>query len=330
MAEQIRTRLDWEDVRFFAALARHGSLSAAARALGVNHATVARRLAELERALSARLFERRPDGYQLTEAGRIALEATGAMEEAAHALRRLEARDPLAGLVRITATPSLAEAFLVSRLRSLQERHPAIDVEIIAERRFMSLPRHAADLALRLGRPKDSELIGRRLLNIGFGFYATSEWRNRMAKGAAPVFVGFDEANADLPEALWLARCFPAARFCIRANSHMTQAIAARSGAGVALIPHFLGVNDAGLVPLPFPESAMTGGGIAGGLNRAGERKVRVGCVSGSERIPLERPPARELWLLLRRDARAAPHVTVARDFLIELFHRDRAMFEGG
>ena len=330
MAEQIRTRLDWEDVRFFAALARHGSLSAAARALGVNHATVARRLAELERALSARLFDPRPDGYQLTGAGRIALQAPGAMEAAAHGLRRLEARDPLAGLVRITATPSLAEGFLVSRLRSLQERHPAIDVEIIADRRFMSLPRHEADLALRLGRPKDSELIGRRLLIMGFGFYATSEWRARIAKGAAPVFVGFDEANADLPEALWLARRFPAARFRIRANSHMAQAIAARTGAGIALIPHFVAVNDAGLVPLPFPAGAMTRGGIAAGSNRAGEGKVRVGSASASESVPLERPPARELWLLLRRDARVAPHVTVARDFLTELFRQERGMFEGG
>src|SRR5438105_6972666 len=110
MADRFRTAdIDWEDVRFFAALARHGSLSAAARALSVNHATVARRLAALEQSLGTRLFKRRPSGYELTGAGRSALEAADAMETAATALSGLEPEAALTGLGRITATPSLAE-----------------------------------------------------------------------------------------------------------------------------------------------------------------------------------------------------------------------------
>src|SRR5262252_2200573 len=121
MADRFRTaRIDWEDVRFFAALARHGSLSATARALTVNHATVARRLVALEQTLGTKLFKRRPTGYELTAAGRDALEAADAMEGAAVALSRLEPEPALtgvavirtkpvsAGSVRITATPSLA------------------------------------------------------------------------------------------------------------------------------------------------------------------------------------------------------------------------------
>src|SRR5579863_7524759 len=102
MADQFRTAADWEDVRFFAALARHGGLSAAARALSVNHATVARRVAGLERTLGAKLIERRPNGYELTAAGRDALAAAGAMEAAAQSLPRAGRTEPVGGLIRIT------------------------------------------------------------------------------------------------------------------------------------------------------------------------------------------------------------------------------------
>src|SRR5215470_3807034 len=111
MVDRFRTGLDWADVRVFAALARCGSLSATARALSVNHATVARRLAGLEQALGSKLLERRPTGYELTAAGRSALGPATAMETAANELRRFEPEPTLSGLVRITATPSLAETF---------------------------------------------------------------------------------------------------------------------------------------------------------------------------------------------------------------------------
>src|SRR4051794_29968453 len=128
MADRFRTGLDWEDVRFFTALARLGSLSATARALGVNHATVARRIAGLEVALGAKLFERRPGGYELTGQGRSALEAASAMEGAAQALSIIEPSPVLAGMVRLTATPSLAEGFLIPRLAAFREQHPALDL----------------------------------------------------------------------------------------------------------------------------------------------------------------------------------------------------------
>src|SRR5215468_9268905 len=142
MADRFRTALDWADIRVFAMLARHGSLSATARALGVNHATVARRLADLEQALENKLFERRSTGYQLTAAGRRALEPAAAMENAAGALGRLGPEPSLAGLIRVTATPSLAETFLIPRLKALHKVHPALDFEILAERQRASLPRH--------------------------------------------------------------------------------------------------------------------------------------------------------------------------------------------
>jgi len=100
--------MDWEDVRFFLALARRGSLSAAARHLHVNHATVARRIGALEAALGQVLFERRPDGYGLTRNGEAALEAAAAMEASALALSDAVRHDEPQGTVRVTAVPSVA------------------------------------------------------------------------------------------------------------------------------------------------------------------------------------------------------------------------------
>lgn len=288
------TAVDWEDVRFFVALVRHRSLSATARALRVNHATVARRVAGLEAALGAALFERRPGGYELTDAGRRALDGASVMEGAAETLPRLEsATRPLAGLLRLTATPTLTDSFLIRQLAVFHARHPALDIELIADHRSLSLPRREADIALRLGRPDDGELIARRLVTIRFAFYATPAWRDRIADGAAPAFVGFDEANAAVPEAAWLASRFPAGRLAMRSNSHRSQAIAARAGYGVALLPRFLGAGEADLVPIALAAA----------------------------------PPDRALWLLTRRDIRLVPRIRLATDFLVDLFGRERNLF---
>jgi DNA-binding transcriptional LysR family regulator len=295
MSDRFRTGLDWEDVRFFAALARHGSLSATARALTVNHATVARRIAALEQALGTKLFKQRPTGYELTPAGRGALEAADTMESAAAALSRLEPEPTLAGLVRITATPSLAEGFLIPRLASLQRSHSALDLEIVAEPRPISLQRHQSDIALRLGRPERGELLGRCVAHVGYGFYAAPVWRDRLKEGAAPSFIGFDEAGSQFPEAQWLTRRFGNPRLGFRCNNQIGQIAAARAGSGVAMLPRFLAAGDPTLVEVQLSAT----------------------------------PPTRELWLLTRRDAQRAARIRVVADFLCDLFRRERTLFKG-
>src|ERR1700709_1853620 len=168
MPEQKRTAgLDWEDIRYFVALARHGSLSRTARALRVNHATVGRRVARLETKLGRSLFDRRADGYALTAEGKAVLDEAQAMDEAAlSVLRRLDAGTELSGLVRLTAARVLAEGFIIERLGELHKRYPALDLELISDARVISLARRQADIALRLGSPKDSDLVGRRVAKI--------------------------------------------------------------------------------------------------------------------------------------------------------------------
>ncbi|NTJ66171.1 LysR family transcriptional regulator [Agrobacterium rhizogenes] len=295
MADQIRTAPDWEDIRIFIALARHGSLSAAARALSVNHATIARRIASLERTLGERLVERRPDGYVLTLAGNRALQAASDMETAAATLRRGGADESPRGVVRLSATPGLAQSFLVERLARLAARHSGLDIEVATDVRLVSLERREADIALRLGRPQDGDVVAKRLVNFGFGFYASSEWCHWLENGVAPVFVGFDEANAHLPEAIWLARRFPEARTAFRTSNQFAQAAAAKADAGVALLPHFIGRADDNLSP----------------------------CLQSHEL-----PPSRELWLVTRRhDSKDLAIVTVV-DFLMQVFRGERDLFE--
>src|SRR5262249_4858313 len=142
--------LDWEDVRYFVALARNGTLSATARALRVNHATVGRRIASLEALLGRALFARRAGGYALTAEGKAVLGEASAMDEAALSVLRLpDAGTELSGLVRLAAGRVLAERFLIDRLRAFHERYPAIDLEVTGGSRLVSLAKREADVALR-------------------------------------------------------------------------------------------------------------------------------------------------------------------------------------
>ena len=244
MADQKRTELDWQDVRTFVALARHGSLSAAARMLSVNHATIARRLHSLEESLGEKLVERRPEGYVLTPAGAHALEAATDMEQAAQILGRGMTDGAPSGLVRINSSPGLSAGFLVSRLPGLATRYPGLDIDLAPALRSVSLERHEADIAIRFDKPKDGDVIARPLTTVGYGFYGTEEACASVEAGGDPVFISFNEADAYLTSATWLAKHFPRARVAFRAKDQFLQSIAARTGAGLALIPHFIGRAD--------------------------------------------------------------------------------------
>ena len=281
-------------MRVFLALGRHGSLSAAARALSVNHATIARRIQSLEDRLGDKLVDRRPDGYALTPAGRLALAAASEMEAAALTLAREgDEDDAVRGLVRVNAPPALSQGFLIDRLARLSAVHPGLDLDLATDLRPVSLDRHRADIAVRLMRPRDGDFIAKPLGTMGFGFYGTPAICAAVEGGAAPVFVGFDEENADMPDATWLAQHFPRRRVAFRANNHMSQAIAARTGAGLALLPHYIGRQVPGL-----RECALT---------------------------PTRE--AREMWLLIRGQDRKARAIRTVADHLRQVFEEERALF---
>jgi DNA-binding transcriptional LysR family regulator len=279
--------LDWEDVRFFSALARHGSLASTARTLKVTHATVSRRLENLESTLGHPLFTRNARGYSLNAAGAATLAEAAQMEMAACALteKRNDA-GTIAGLVRITVARVFADGFLAERLAPLSALHPALEIELVATSRNLSLARREAEIALRLARPVAGELTVRRVATLDYGFYASPEYAGRIATGEAPAFIGFDEGSEYVPEAAWAKRFLTGKQVTLRANSQGAQAAAARGGAGIALLPGLLARSMTGLIPVPFDET----------------------------------PPSRELWLLMRPDVARLARVRTVADHLVALF----------
>ena len=289
--KKLTATLDWEDIRYFTALAHHGTLAATARSLRVTHATVARRLASFEAALGRPLFTRGTEGFALNAAGAAALAEAAQMEMAACALaERREHPNTIAGSVRITSARILADGFLAERLAPLQARHPELDIELLATSRNVSLARREAEIALRLARPASGDLLARRVMTLDYGFYAAPEYIKRLESGEQAVFITFDDGSDHVPEAAWTRRFLTGRRIVLRANSQLSQALAARAGRGVALLPGLVARTLGGLASVDFDQT----------------------------------PPARELWLLMRADVARLARVRTVADHLVELFHEHR------
>jgi len=167
--------LNWSSLKDFLAVAECGSLSEAARRYGVSQPTLTRRIAALESSLGAELFRRSPRGLELTEAGEAVVEPARQMEREAQALElAVSGRDrALAGTVRITATEGLAVEWLTPALADFREQHPRIDLEIIVRNTALNVLRREADIAIRLGRPQQMELVTRRVGELVLGLYAS-------------------------------------------------------------------------------------------------------------------------------------------------------------
>ncbi|MEK6345962.1 MAG: LysR family transcriptional regulator [Burkholderia sp.] len=294
MAEKKRTEVDWQDVRVFLALGRHGSLSAAARALGVNHATISRRIQSLEATLGEKLAERRPEGYVLTPAGTRALSVASDMESSVQTLGRGGADDAPKGIVRVNAPPALSQGFLIRKLAELPIRHPGLDIDLATDLRSISLERHEADIAVRVDRPEDGDFIAKPVGSMAYGFYGTPAACERIEAGGALTLVSFDEASTYIPDAGWLSQQYPQARVAFRASNHVAQAAAARSGVGLALLPHYIGRQEPELRP----------------------------CAIGPTR------PPREIWLLLRRQDRKDLPIRTVVEHVARVFDEARALFE--
>jgi DNA-binding transcriptional LysR family regulator len=246
---KILTMMDWENLRHFAALAAGGTLLAAARQLGVEHATVARRTAALEDELGLKLIDRRGRRLVLTTDGERIAAIVGRMEKDAGAITRAAdgARSQLAGEVTISAPPALAAASLTAPLVALHKQHPALTIRVIGESRSASLERREADIAIRLSRPEAGDLTLTKLGDVSFRFYASptyligtteAEWR----------FIGYDASMGRAPQQVALAKIASGRPFVFRSNDLEIQQAAARAGAGVAILPDFMAATDSDLV----------------------------------------------------------------------------------
>jgi DNA-binding transcriptional LysR family regulator len=287
--------MDWDDLRFFAELARTGSLSAAARVLRVDHSTVARRIASLEGALGIRLFDRLPRGYVLTPEGEQVQEWVAQLEEDVFALQRAiqGRRSGLSGTVRVSAPPAFASLFLAPRLGLMRERHPDIVLELSGTNVSVSLTRREADIALRLAQPEASSLITRKVATSAYGLFASRAYAIGRDPDAIDL-LGYEESLEHIPEQQWLRGFAQGRPLVLRANDLVSLLSAVRAGLGAAVLPFFATGNDLELVC----------------LRREGM-------------------PVRDVWLVVHEDVRRSPRVRVVMDMLIEILARERDLLEG-
>jgi len=284
--------MNWDDLRYFLAVAAEGSLSAAARALRVNPATVSRHVDALEARFEVRLFDRRQDGYGLTEAGeKLAARARGIETEMFGLARAFDAEDKgLAGTVAVTSTESLIIPFLIRNLPLLQARHPGIRLQIVNEYRFLNLSRREADVAIRLARPEQGDLVMRRIGTLGFGLYAAPSYLEaRGAPRSAADLAGhavidwLDGFPENAPVS-WLRHQMADRPPAVATNPASARLAAARAGAGIALVPCMVAEDVDGV--------------------------VRV--------LPEVEIPGVDLWLLVHRDLSRLARVRAVLDFIHE------------
>lgn len=243
---------DWDDLRFFMAVARAGSLSAAARRLEVNHSTVLRRLGSLELQLGVRLFERTPTGYFMTAAGEELRNRLGNLDEQIEsAQRHVAGRDTeLSGIIRITTTDTLALGLLTPLFVEFGKLHPAIELQVIINNAFSSLSKREADIAVRPSNLPPPHLIGRRAGRLGSSIYGAAPYlRNAPASDRLGdhAWVGFDDSLAHLSQAQWMEQQVPAGRVVYRVDSLAGMAQAVLHGAGLGLLLDVLAEPHAAL-----------------------------------------------------------------------------------
>lgn len=241
-------RIDWNDLRYVLAIHRGGSLSAAARELGVNQSTVSRRLAALQAALGAQLFERAGSAFLSTDAGKSVLSYAERVERELLSLEKEisgSSQQPH-GVVRITSVPTIINRLLVPRLPALIERHPGLRIEAIAEVRSVRLTQRETDIALRLIRPQPGTAICQRIGSIAYAVYAAQE-----SHASAIPWITYEEGYAHLPQARWVAQHDAGVTpipLAVSDGDTILQAV--QSGIGCGVLPTFIADEIPGLVRL--------------------------------------------------------------------------------
>ena len=247
--------IDWDDVRYFLAAARGGSVRAAAKHLGVNHATVLRRIAQLEGRLGAQMFEKLPSGYRLTEAGEEVLELAEQMEASSNRLEtRVFGRDQSArGLLRVTLPPFVATHLLMPDLADFARMHPDIEMEISSSGELANLTNREADVAIRIVADRKTlplNLHGLKGPELFSGVYMS---RDRLAawRAGAPDPIRWIVVSQNGISDWAREGEVRAAGVPFKTTDGETQIAAVRQGLGMTILPCFVGDADPLLVRAP-------------------------------------------------------------------------------
>jgi DNA-binding transcriptional LysR family regulator len=278
--------MEWDDLRVFLAIAREGTLGAAARKLGQTQPTMGRRLRALEASVGQSLFQRTSEGFVLTDEGSAVLNHAERMEEEALAFQRRLAgqQQQLDGVLRITSSDWFGETVLAPVLAEFSHIHPRVTIELLTDTRFLSLSRREADVAFRIQPFDEPDVVSRKLLRMPYGVYAkTGTPHPTPGDGTDATLITMDAAFGEMPDVAWLHRLLPQARVVFRSNARAIHAQMCAHGVGIAVLPRPLGDAHAGL-----------------------------------ERIELgEDPPTRDTWLGYHRDMRRLARLRALLDLVI-------------
>lgn len=294
--------MQWDDLRVFLAVAQNGSLRRAARALGIGQPTVVRHVRQLEHSLGGRLFERTRDGHRLTQAGQGLLPMAQGMADAATVIdrRRMAFADHRGGVVRVAAG-EWAARFLAPRLAALADREPDLTIELAEAHNDPDLDRREADLFVGHGVPARGHLV-----RVGLGTMAAAIYGNvdlvktqpaarTDARWHACAWVAYDAPHEYFRSMAWLMRRLGDHRPRVRANRFGLQVEAIRAGAGLGILPCFLGDADATFVRLTAPIDEL----------------------------------AADCWLLVHPDLRAVPRVRQLIDWIRSAFKEGAPALRG-
>lgn len=253
----VRANDNWDDYRYFLAVARGGTLSAAAAQLGTEHTTVARHIQALEQVLNTRLFHKSHVGYGLTSAGERLLATAEAIESALLASKAAAAGEQdIAGIVRVGAPDGFGSMFLAPRIHMLTAQHPRLEVEIFAAARLFSLTRREADIAIGLSGADHLRVASRRLTDYRMFVYGTKTYlkqapriRNRQDLLAHP-FIGYVEEHLFSPELSFASAIGVDYHARVRSTNLLTQVHATLAGQCLCIIPAYVAAAFPSLVPV--------------------------------------------------------------------------------
>jgi DNA-binding transcriptional LysR family regulator len=295
------SRFDWDDLRFFLAVARAGRLTAAARRLGADHATVSRRISALEGALKAKLFERRPQGYALTGHGERLLVKAETMETQALAVSsEIGGADlALSGTVRIGTPDGFGTMFLARRTAGFAAKFPDLEIQLVAMPRLLSLSKREADVAITLAPPKEGKIVARKLTDYRLGLYAASDYLGRHPAIGSPEdlhaheMIGYIDDLIFTPELDYLDEVSKGLRPRLQSSNIVAQREAALAGGGICVLPHFMSHEDPRLLPV-LPEVVSI---------------------------------VRSFWLIVHADLKEVARIRATMDFLVREVRAARSLF---
>ncbi len=290
--------MNWDDLRFFLAIARSHSLTAAGRELGVSQPTVSRRLAAMEDSLGVRLFDRTKLGYELTAPGVEIFETVQHVEEELNSIdRKVFGQDRrLMGSLRVTCTEVMANVYLSQHFNRFLDQHPEIDLSIVCTFQHLSLSRREADIAIRVTSQPPDTLVGRCLAKVALGVYAAATSTTAFVDSSAPAewnWIGWQDETYNR---MLITGSFPDARIRHRVDDMQTMRSMARYGLGVVVLPCYMADLDPGLrriISEPMTENAP------------------------------------DLWVLSHPDVRRVARVRLFTDFIAKVIQADRDLFEG-